>query len=612
MERTISEVRRDVEQLRDNILGATPTEGQLEAVHEVHRRSVENLAHFVALRGVDLRSLQDDLSALGLSSLGRSEAHVAATVDAVVRALQALDGEPSTASPCGRPVGFESGPRTLERKTHELFGPSPKGRTTRIMVTMPTQAADDPDIATRFVQAGMDVARINCAHDDLPQWSAMAMHVRTAASRSGRDVRVLMDLAGPKLRTGPMTPGPAVVKVKPHRDVLGRVLAPGRVALVSADATLDERADGIPLVPVSPAFMAALAPGMRLRIRDARDSNRSLDVVEVDRHLRTAVAETTRSIYLTTGTTIDADQPSAPAGEVGELQQTPGHLTIAVGQVVELVGAPCHGETLNSTRVRVGCTLPEAVGALEVGHRVFFDDGTFGGVVEAMRRAASGPPVAEVRITSAPLRGGKLRAEKGINVPDTEVPVPALTERDLVDLRAAANIADMVALSFVRNPDDVLLLQEHLAAIDASSLGVVLKIETVQAFRQLPRILETAMRTRRVGVMIARGDLAVEAGYERLAEVQEEILWLCEAAHLPVIWATEVLDQLARTGRPSRSEITDAAMSERAECVMLNKGPHVVEAILTLHDILHRMAEHQSKKRHLMRPLRSWSRPGPG
>jgi pyruvate kinase len=119
------------------------------------------------------------------------------------------------------------------------------------------------------------------------------------------------------------------------------------------------------------------------------------------------------------------------------------------------------------------------------------------------------------------------------------------------------------------------------------------------------------MRNERVGVMIARGDLAVEAGYERLAEVQEEILWLCEAAHLPVIWATEVLDSLARTGRPSRSEITDAAMSERAECVMLNKGPHILEAIVTLDNILHRMSNHQNKKRPLLRPLRSWMPDGP-
>jgi len=69
-----------------------------------------------------------------------------------------------------------------------------------------------------------------------------------------------------------------------------------------------------------------------------------------------------------------------------------------------------------------------------------------------------------------------------------------------------------------------------------------------------------------IGIMIARVDLAVECGYQRLAEVQEEVLWICEAAHIPAIWATQVLETMAKRGVPSRSEITDAAMGERAEC----------------------------------------------
>ena len=104
--------------------------------------------------------------------------------------------------------------------------------------------------------------------------------------------------------------------------------------------------------------------------------------------------------------------------------------------------------------------------------------------------------------------------------------------------------------------------------------------------------------------MIARGDSAVECGYERLAEEREEILWVCEAAHVPVVWATRVLETLAKDGLPSRAEITDAAMGERAECVMLNKGPYVVEAVRALDDILRRMQSHQSKKRSMLRPLK--------
>jgi pyruvate kinase len=115
--------------------------------------------------------------------------------------------------------------------------------------------------------------------------------------------------------------------------------------------------------------------------------------------------------------------------------------------------------------------------------------------------------------------------------------------------------------------------------------------------------LLTAMRSPLVGVMLARGDLAVEVGYERLSEVQEELLWICEAAHVPVIWATQVLEDLAKKGVPSRSEVTDAAMSGRAECVMLNKGPHIVRAVELLSRILDRMEEHQSKKSAIMRRL---------
>ena len=149
-------------------------------------------------------------------------------------------------------------------------------------------------------------------------------------------------------------------------------------------------------------------------------------------------------------------------------------------------------------------------------------------------------------------------------------------------------------------------VQEYLRRVGGEELGLILKIETGAAFTRLPEILLHAMRSPRVGVMIARGDLAVEAGYERLAELQEEILWLCEAAHLPVVWATEVLDHLARTGHPSRAEVTDAAMAQRAECVMLNKGPHVDSAIVVLDDILRRMSGHQRKKTALLRPLHSW------
>ena len=247
----------------------------------------------------------------------------------------------------------------------------------------------------------------------------------------------------------------------------------------------------------------------------------------------------------------------------------------------------------------ISCTLPEVFADVRPQERIWFDDGKIGGRIESVDAGEL-----RVRITTAKPSGDKLRADKGINLPDSKLRLPALTEKDVADLAFVVAHADLVGLSFVRRPDDVRTLHTHLVRLNAPHVGIVLKIETRTAFEQLPNILLEAMRGERVGIMIARGDLAVECGWERLAEVQEEMLWVCEAAHMPVIWATQVLETLAKRGVPSRAEITDAAMGERAECVMLNKGPHLVEAVRVLDDILCRMEAHQSKKSARLRPLR--------
>jgi pyruvate kinase len=230
---------------------------------------------------------------------------------------------------------------------------------------------------------------------------------------------------------------------------------------------------------------------------------------------------------------------------------------------------------------------------------VWFDDGKIGGIIRKVQSEGL-----LVEITHAKPNGDRLGADKGINLPDTAIKLPAITAKDLEDLQLIVTHADLIGMSFVRHERDVYELQSRLHELNGSHLGIVLKVETRQAFEPLPNIMLAAMRQHPVGVMIARGDLAVECGYERMAEVQEEMLWVCEAAHMPVIWATQVLESLAKKGQPSRAEITDAAMGERAECVMLNKGPHIVEAVMALDDILHRMQEHQAKKSSRLRRLR--------
>jgi pyruvate kinase len=252
----------------------------------------------------------------------------------------------------------------------------------------------------------------------------------------------------------------------------------------------------------------------------------------------------------------------------------------------------------------VSCTLPEVFGQVCVGERIWFDDGRIGGVIRRVE-----PAWLEVEIVQARDSGEKLAADKGINLPDSQLNLPALTAKDMQDLIVVAKEADLVGLSFVHQAADVDALRTCLRDLGTPDIGIMLKVETRRAFENLPELLFSAMSSKAAGVMIARGDLAVECGYERLAEVQEEILWAAEAAHMPVIWATQVLETLAKTGLPSRAEITDAAMGERAECVMLNKGPHITEAMRTLDDILRRMQSHQTKKRSLLRALRAWSLP---
>jgi pyruvate kinase len=251
----------------------------------------------------------------------------------------------------------------------------------------------------------------------------------------------------------------------------------------------------------------------------------------------------------------------------------------------------------------VRCTAETALDNLKSGARVYFDDGKIGAVVREILDGGR----ALLEVTSASAGGVKLKDDKGINFPGTPLNLSPLTEKDLRDLDFVVANADIINYSFVQRVDDVRLLQKEIEARSSGrQIALVLKIETAESIQNLPDMIVEAAAAQPVGVMIARGDLAIEIGWERLAEMQEEIMWVCEAAHVPVIWATQVLEGLAKEGIPSRAEITDAAMSERAECVMLNKGPHILEAMRILDSVLVRMSAHQSKKTARLRALKSW------
>lgn len=576
-----------------------------------YRPSAENLLQYLCLRRHDVRDLQVHLAQLGLSSLGRSEAATLAAVTAVIRVLRQLE-DPGADVPAMPALTLNEGDRLLQAHTEALFGQPGTGRPVRVMVTLPSSAAHDGELIEALVREGMDCARINCAHDDPASWHAMIDHVRKAERKVGRGCKVTLDLAGPKLRTGPIATAPGVQKVRPQRDATGHVVKASRVLLVWQGK---ER----PEVEVDAQFSVErdeavrVHPGDTLTFRDGRGSKRQLTVVTAESG--SCVGDLSKTVYFTGGLTLKHQRAGRTLSHwrLTQLPPREQHLSLRVGDALVLtsnndpVEPPV--QPTETAPARIGCTLPHVISAVAVGDPVWFDDGKIGGQVEAASADALTLRITQVSHASG---AGKLASDKGINFPETQLPVRAPTDEDLQTLAFAAQHADIVEMSFANRASDVVMLLDHLAELKAEHLGVVLKIETREGFQNLPDMLLAGMRLPRFGVMIARGDLAVESGFERLAEVQEEMLCLCEAAHVPVIWATQVLESLAKKGAPSRSEITDAAMAVRAECVMLNKGPCIVKAISTLNDILCRMGEHRSKKRDLLRPLRVAKRPDIG
>ncbi|MCA9014283.1 MAG: hypothetical protein KDA77_03020 [Planctomycetaceae bacterium] len=603
-------VLKELDSIRSEmVIEAERSRSLLEKVHPCYQESARNLLHYLALRHHDIRPLQLRLAALGLSSLGRAESHVMATVDTVREVLQRLVGhavEASASEPAD--INFATGERLLVEHTETLLGPASAGRWVRIMVTMPSEAADDYHLVHDLLQQGMDCMRINCAHDDAATWSRMIENLRRAERALGKTCRVIMDLAGPKLRTGPLEPGPAVIKIRPRRDVFGRVTAPARVWLSAAANPQPSPSPSDACLPVPESWLSRLQQGEKIRLTDARGSRRTLTIVDLTDEGCWAEAEQTT--YIIPGTILRHERGVTKEkhreAEVGEVLAAENYLTLNQGDqlIVTRDFEPGRPATYDSsgqvlTPAQIGCTIPDVFHDVRAGQSIWFDDGKIGGVIEKVESTR-----VLVRITQARLSGAKLRADKGINLPESNLSLNALTAQDLADLSFVVRHADVVEMSFANRAEDVEMLQQHLTRLDGREPSIVLKIETRRGFENLPDMLLTAMRSPCCGVMIARGDLAVESGFERLAEVQEEILWICEAAHVPVIWATQVLETLAKEGMPSRAEITDAAMGHRAECVMLNKGPHVLHAVRTLDDILRRMQSHQTKKRAMLRELR--------
>ena len=475
MTRNLEQLVAELDKIDSSMLEAeTDFAALIEKVHPGNRKNALNLLHYLSLRSQDIRELQDDLHAYGLSSMASSESHIRGQLLAISQRLNVAKEIPDHV------FNYETGKQSLAKKSICLFGKKLAEPVPYIMVTFDSGLAEDYGKVKNLLQSGMNVARINCAHDDESTWFRMIQHIKRASRITGLECKIYMDLAGPKIRT--------VIK-----------------------------GEG------------------KFKVQEGH------------------------SFYLVDEQAMD-----------------------------------------NDARV-VGCTVPGIAEQLNTGETVLFDDG----LIEARVDKIEGDKVSlqVLRISS---KKPVIKHEKGINFPDSTLLMPALTDFDLKCLAFITKHADMVGYSFVRNTKDILQLQEAIGK--NKKLSVIIKIETPEAVKNLPGLLFCGMRDENIGVMIARGDLAVEIGFERMSEIQEEITWICEAAHVPVIWATQVLENLNKSGVATRSEITDAAHAALADCVMINKGAHIIRTMEALRDILIRSGGHHAKKRYTFRPLAIASR----
>lgn len=498
-----SELQEEVLKLKRNIIEQSKIEQaklNLKETTESSLYSVLNLINYVVMRRNELHPLQSNLARAGISSLGRVEPHVMSNIDSVLNILSILNTCESYEQNNLYCIDYDGGYKQLRLRAEKLFGRPPEKRSEYIMVTMPSEVADSIELVESYLHAGMNCARINCAHDDDETWLKMIENIRKVAEKNNQDCRIFMDLAGHKIRTG--------------------------------------------------------------------------HVYEITAHKQKSHKSAQEFPYVFNG----------------------DFIVLSKGSVIE-------SEILKnfepSNVVAVTCTYPPVIDKVEIGQSVWIDDGKIGTVVKAKNDHAI---LLQVRQVGP--KGVHLKEEKGLNFPDTVMNLPTLSKKDCKDLKFVAKHSDMVGLSFTEEADDVLFLKDMLAELGHVNLPVLVKIETAKGVQNLPDIILNALAENMdLGVMIARGDLAVELGSVRMAEIQDEIIRLCESAHIPVIWATQVLESLAKKGTISRPEISDAAMSQRAECVMLNKGPYIAEAVKILSEVLQRMEGHQFKSHTHMRAL---------
>lgn len=610
LDRTVMEsALGDIEILRKYLLAARD---EVDSEHP-RSKSLLNLNQYMLLRKKDRTQLQEKLFMLSLSSLGRSYAHVAGSIDTLYDQLSSSLGGEQISEKLMAEFHHLSIADSITIASHNskaLFGGKASSKLSRqstaVMVTLPSHAAKNDGIVIRqLADAGVNVFRINTAHDDSYAWKAMAdvIGLINTDREPAEKIKIFVDLAGPKIRTG------AIQEVEIPIEI-GSNKQEKEVMIYCTDiATKGEYTDSFTLekipaqMAVDKKFFKKIRKDSVIKIVDVNDKKAMISIRDVtDTYARGFI---NKKVFINKKTILKCRNSETKLFNL-EIQKDP--IRLFVDDLLIITENEIYGRSAILDKEKnvvlpalIRCSVQGMLASLKEGEKVFIDDGKIGLTV-----LENNIDSITCKVVISKAGGTLLKEEKGINFPDTYIKTPALTPSDRTNALSVLEFADSLSLSFCQSAEDVHDLQTLLQESGRNDIGIIAKIETQQAVVNMPEILVQLLNSEKSGVMIARGDLAIEVGFENMAYIQEALLDICDAAHLPVIWATQVLESKMKNNLPSRAEVTDAAMAGRAECVMLNKGAFAIDTIDVLQRILHDMHTVSKKNRQLLKKETLW------
>ncbi len=570
-------------------------------------KSLTNMYHYVSMRCLDITSLQDDLTKLGLSSLGRSQSHLMDTIEKAINILSnLLQKENEIVLEENSFVTFDEAQELL-LKNSEIFGKNPEHEfKTKIMLTLPSEASTNPKLIEELAESGVNLFRINTAHDNDKAWNAMANTIKEInfKLKDENKIKIYVDLAGPKIRTG------KIKRVKSPIKIGNKKVEIKFVNLVSEDnftkpEGLNISGDVIPaMIALDKEFLKHTKDSDFIEIVDINSKKRYLKVLKYHKDVCECSIEKRVIIDENSRITIYKDKKKYST-HPKNIIEVPEEIRVFENDEIIITSLDVLGEfdykdESGKYSAVISCGDRGILNNVKVNDDVFIDDGKIELIVT--KKIDENKVVAKV--VNAKEDGVIIKEEKGINFPNSNLMLDAITDEDKENLKAVMEFADIIGISFAQTKNDIETLKNELKR-HKKHLAIVAKIETKLAIQNLPEIL-VALSGINSGIMIARGDLAIEVGFENLAYIQEEIFDLCASSHTPVIYATQILENKMKTNLPSRAEITDAAFGQRADCIMLNKGAFAIDTIKTLNHILNQMHKIYKKNKQLLSVCKEW------